>query len=335
MRERVCSVAAISKARRLPVLRAILVAGAVSVMPLTANAAEFGSSPYPKGFLDIFAGILPPEPGLYGLNDVYFYEGSVDATIFNGAVQAGVDARFVADFLTLTYVTKWKILGGTYAFGLAPSVMKMDTSVGLTIPEFTGPLGRSFGPFDRTFGDTEFALGDTGFIPITLGWHSGNFYWNTGVTIFAPTGDYSTRQLASTSLNHWAVIPTFAITYWDQKSGWQASSAFAYAVNFENPDTDYTSGNLFHNDSCVTKIFGPLQVGAVAYTMVQTTPDSGRGARLGANESQVYGVGPIVSYTLGAKSHSPVTITAKWYREFGAENTFEGDTVVGSASFKF
>jgi hypothetical protein len=129
-----------------------------------------------------------------------------------------------------------------------------------------------------------------------------NFYWNTGVTVFAPTGDYSTRQLASTSLNHWSVIPTFAITYWEQQAGWQASSAFAYAVNFENPDTDYTSGNLFHNDSCITKIFRPLQLGAVFYAMIQTTPDSGRGARLGANESRVYGVGPIVSYTLGAKS---------------------------------
>ena len=26
---------------------------------------------------------------------------------------------------------------------------------------------------------------------------------------FAPTGDYSTRQLANTSLNHWAVNQTF------------------------------------------------------------------------------------------------------------------------------
>jgi hypothetical protein len=29
-------------------------------------------------------------------------------------------AKFSADFLPITYVTKWKILGGTYAFGVAP-----------------------------------------------------------------------------------------------------------------------------------------------------------------------------------------------------------------------
>jgi hypothetical protein len=78
--------------------------------PKAINAAEFGSSPYPKGFSDIFSGIVPTAPGLY-------------ATVFNGNVQLGVDAKFTADFLTLTYVTKWKILGGTYAFGVAPSYM--------------------------------------------------------------------------------------------------------------------------------------------------------------------------------------------------------------------
>ena len=162
---------------------------------------------------------VPSEPGLYALNDVYHYEGSVGATVFNGNVQVGVDTKFTADFLTLTYVTKWKILGGTYAFGIAPAVMTIDTSVGLSLPSFTGPLGRTFGPFNATFTDLEFAIGDTGFTPITLGWHSGNFHWNVGVTGFAPTGEYSTRRLAATSLNHWAVIPTFAITYFDQKSG--------------------------------------------------------------------------------------------------------------------
>src|SRR5262249_16998896 len=66
-----------------------------------------------------------------------------------------------------------------------------------------------------------------------------------GWPAFAPTGKYDKHDFANTSLNHWAVIPNFAITYFDPKAAWQASAAFAYAVNFENPDTDYTSGSLF------------------------------------------------------------------------------------------
>jgi hypothetical protein len=179
---------------------------------------------------------------------VYHYAGNANALVFNGAVQLGVEAKFTADFLPITYVTKWEILGGTYAFGVAPAVMSMDTDVGLTVPNFTGPLGRHFGPFSTIFGDTETNVGDTGLTPITLGWHSGNFYWAAGVAGFAPTGKYDKHDLANTSLNHWAVIPNFAITYFDPKAARQASAAFAYAVNFENPDTDYTSGSLFHFD---------------------------------------------------------------------------------------
>jgi hypothetical protein len=49
---------------------------------------------------------------------------------------------------------------------------------------------------------------------------------------FAPTGKYDKRDLANTSLNHWAVIPTAAVTYFDPKRQWQASAAFAYVHKF-------------------------------------------------------------------------------------------------------
>ena len=76
------------------------------------------SSYYPKGFRDIMPGVIPPVPGLYILNDVYHYDGKANALAFNGAVQVGVEAKFTADFLPITYVTKRKVLGGTYAFGV-------------------------------------------------------------------------------------------------------------------------------------------------------------------------------------------------------------------------
>jgi hypothetical protein len=85
----------------------------------------------------------------------------------------------------------------------------------------------------------------------------------------------------------------------------------------------------------ITKNFGPLGLGAVAYVMIQTTPDSGAGARLGSFESRVYGVGPILTLTLGAATPTPLTLLVKWYHEFDAEHTFEGNVVDGAFSFKF
>ena len=67
--------------------------------------------------------------------------------------------------------------------------------------------------------------------------------------------------------------------------------------------------------------------------MIQTTADSGAGARLGANEAQIYAAGPIVTYSFGDPK-DPLTFVAKYFREFG-KRTFEGDVVDLAFSFKF
>ena len=249
--------------------------------------------------------------------------------------RVGVEEDYLANILALTYVTPWKIFGGTYAVAVAPSIVQMGVGVAATLPgaRITGPLGlRTFDipSFTVTAIDHELAQGDTAFAPLVLGWNEGNFHWNFALFGFAPTGHYSTNDLANTSLNHWAIMPRLAATYFNPKTGWQVNGAAIYSVNFENPATDYTSGEILNLDGAITKNFGPLGVGAVAYAMIQTTPDSGRGARLGAFESEVYGAGPIITYSMGG-----LTLLAKWYTEFGAENTFEGNVVDAAASFKF
>lgn len=85
---------------------------------------------------------------------------------------------------------------------------------GIGVPQFTGPLGlRTFGPFNFKTGDTNLSQGDSAFAPLVLGWNAGNFHWNVGVFGFAPTDDYSKKQLANTSLNHWAVMNRIAGTF--------------------------------------------------------------------------------------------------------------------------
>ncbi len=317
------------------VLTVLVVMGAMGAAP--AQAAEFGTGPWVKGYTDIFGGIVPPQPGLYVRNDAYHYEGDAGATVFNGKVQVSVDEQYMADILALTYVTPWKILGGTYAVAVAPSIVQMNVGVGATLAPVTlpGPLGLTVGPLSVSAIDSELALGDTAFAPLVLGWNAGNFHWNFALFGYAPTGEYSTRQLANTSLNHWAVMPRLAATYFNPKTGWQVNGAAIYSVNFENPATDYETGNILNLDGAITKNFGALGLGAVAYAMIQTTPDSGAGARLGSFESRVYAAGPIVTYTLGAGTPTPLTLLAKWYHEFDAENTFEGNVVDVAASFKF
>lgn len=278
-----------------------------------AHAAEYGTGPWVKGYTDIFGGIVPPQPGLYVRNDAYHYEGEVNATVFNGRIALGVEQNYLADILALTYVTPWKILGGTYAVALAPSLLQMNVGVAAQLPGGTlpGPLGLRIPSLTITAIDHELSQGDTAFAPLVLGWNAGNFHWNVGVFGFAPTGDYSKKQLANTSLNHWAVMNRIAGTYYNPKTGWQVNGAAIYSVNWENPATDYETGNILNLDGAIVKNFGRWGVGAVGYAMIQTTGDSGSGARLGSFESRVYGAGPMLSYTLG-DPRNPLTFIAKY-----------------------
>ena len=127
---------------------------------------------------------------------------------------------------------------------------------------------------------------------ILLGWHSGKFNWSTALYFLAPTGDYSRRQLANTSLNHWAVMPQIAATYFDPATGWQASGMAVYSMSWENPVTQYDTGDILNLEGSVTKNFGRLGVGAVGYGMIQTTADSGAGAKLGASSRRFLGPDP-------------------------------------------
>ena len=168
----------------------------------------------------------------YSRTDVYHYAADVSAVVFNGRVEVGVDQEMTATRPAVTYVTPWKLFGGTYAVGVVPSIMVADVDVGIGLPPITGPLGNSFGPITMERGDTNLALGDTGFIPVMLGWDAGNFHWSGALFVLAPTGDYSTRQLANTSLNRWALMPRLAATYFDPKSGWQVNGVAVYAVSY-------------------------------------------------------------------------------------------------------
>ena len=105
-------------------------------------------------------------------------------------------------------------------------------------------------------------------------------------------------------------------------------------MNFENPATDYESGDILNLEGNITKNFGRWGVGVSAYAMIQTTGDSGPGAQLGSFKSRVNGIGPIVTYTLGDPKN-PLTFIGKYYQEFDAKNTFEGQSFDIAVTAKF
>lgn len=305
-------------------LSAVVGLGAAALFPVAASAAEGGQSPYQKGYTDSLAGVLPPYPGVYMRNDVIYYSGSADATVLGGRVAAGIDVETVANAAAFSIVTEKKVLGGQYAIAFILPLANADIKASVT-----GPLGNTRSESDDTFG-----VGDIAISPLVLGWHNGKVHSNVNLTFYLPAGEYTPGALANLSKNYPSVQVQGAVTWMDPQSGWAVSGAAAYLFNAENQTTDYRTGQLLHLDGAVTKAFGEWRLGAVGYAMIQTTGDSGAGAKLGSFKSEVYGAGPFVSYDakLGER---PVTLLLKWYHEFGATNTFEGDTVTAAFAFKF
>ena len=292
--------------------------------PAGSSAAEAATSPYLKGYKDFLSGVVPPEPGVYVRNDLFYYSGDIAQTAVGGRVAVGLHEWFVGDIVAPTVVTPYKILGGTYAFNVSLPFL----GVGARADVDTARLGLS-----RS--ELVFNIGDISITPVVLGWHAGNFHWNLGLSVVAPTGLYRKGDLAFTSLNYWTVLPQFALTYFDPASGWDVSAAVAYAVNTKNQATQYLTGNIFDLDWAVGKQLTPAwKIGIAGYYLQQVTGDSGSGAVLGANQMSVWALGPAATYSFEI-GQTPVSLLAKWTHEIAASRTFQGDTVTTAFSLKF
>jgi hypothetical protein len=289
-----------------------------------AQAFEGGMSIYPKGFGGFMSGFGPPQPGLFILNPYYYaFDGSVAASVRNGQVETGVDVAMDGVFVQGLYTTGWTLFGGNYSIGGAVAYAWANISASIT-----GPLGNTV---DLAASSNDVA--DSIIMPLNLSWHSGNWHLNTAVSFYIPTGPYSPGSF-NIGRNMWAVIPTFAVTWFNMASGWDVSGAFALVIPGENDATDYQSGVVFQLDWAIGKHFGAWEIGVAGNVVEQITDDSGAGARLGAFRMESFGIGPAINYT-AMLGQAPLTISAKWQPDISTTNTFEGDVITASLVFVF
>jgi len=306
--------------RRRTLFLSVFLLSMAAVAPASL-AMEAGQSPYLKGYRDFASGVLPP-PGLQFRLDINAYRGQESSQIPQG--QLATDVRNVTSIVGLTFVTPMQLWGGTYAFALrgAATAASADRTV-------TNRFGRNSASGDVT------GFNDVVVTPFVLGWHRGNWHWNLAASVWMPAGTYDTGRIVNAGRNFWSWAPQAAVTYLDREKGWEFSAAASYVVNFENTATRYQSGDIAHLDLAAMKAIAPrLWIGAVGYAVSQVTDDSGAGNMLGARRLQVFGAGPAIRYVIGA-GKAPVTLTAKYYREFSARNTAEGDTGAISLRFHF
>jgi hypothetical protein len=95
----------------------------------TVFASGYGIGTYRPGLMDLFAGYLVP-PGATIVKDYFlFQEARADATTADGHLQANNHTLTYTEATFAAHVTRWKVLGSYYAFGLIAQTRLADQSL--------------------------------------------------------------------------------------------------------------------------------------------------------------------------------------------------------------
>lgn len=301
--------------------RRLFGAGALLALALTAPAAadEGGVSMWLPGQF----GSLAAAPGVPGWSfATVYYHTSISAgggKQFNigGGVQAGLDGKADLQFFNGTYIFSAPVFGAQAALSLTTAYGRMRAGVDATL---TGPNG---GVLSGSRADTLWGFSDL--------YPMGTLKWNYGVhnvmvyTMWdLPVGAYDSSRLANIGIGHWAGDAGVGYTYFNPATGYEFSVVTGLTYNFKNPSTDYQNGIDWHLDWGASKFLSKqVHVGLVGYVYSQLTGDSGTGATLGANKSQVLGIGPQIGFIFPVGKMQGY-LNLKGYKEFAAENRPEG-----------
>jgi len=287
---------------------------ALIAAPPAARADEGGVSFWVPGQYGSFAAIAP-QPGFALPMVGYFYSGSAgasEAIPVGGRLELGLDGRYLGEFFVPSYAPDTTFLGARPNF----------SAMFITAYSEASAVGQ-LGPLATAISDTQVGVGDI--IPTAqLFWNSGVHNWMAYATGDIPVGSYDPDRLANIGLGHAAIDLGGAYTYLDRQKGIEFSAAAGLTYNFENPDTDYTSGIDAHLDWAVARLVNEkFFFGAVGYVYQQLTPDKGQPAILGEFKSRTIGIGPQIGYTFDAGG-VPIFTNLRGYLEIDVKNRTKG-----------
>ena len=315
-----------STTRRRQAVAIFLVIIASVLAPIfPAGAAEFGTGIYVLGYQSSLAGYMP-DPGFYLRNDFYVYQGNANIMPFARRVELDLRSRLITDLIAASYVTPLKIFGANYAVGLiwssvTNSFLKGNLQFDTRFPGLNRFLNRRFGGSEE---GSYTGVSDLVITPISLGWHLGQFHLMAFGNVYAPVGSYNPNRRLNTGLNRVAIEPNLAVTWLQPQYGQEVSISMGYTVNFQNPATQYTTGNEFHLEYFLGQHLPKgFALGLAGYIYQQVTADHGSGATLGAFHGQTIALGPCLTFNTKIAGHA-VGLNARYYNELKVINRFDG-----------
>lgn len=293
--------------------------------PSAAFASEGGASFYLLGSGGPGVAVLPPVRGIFFDNTFFYYHGEAKAErqfLVGGNLVAGLDATIIADFATVLWVPTTDFAGGTLALAGSLAVGQPDVNVSAVI---TGPGG---GQVTVSREDKAFMIADP-VVEAEVAWKvAPNTHLATAATVNIPVGKYREGELANLAFHRWILDWSTAVTWKDEKAGWDVSGKAGLTFNGKNDFTDYKTGTEFHLEGSVERTFSKaFSAGLQAYHFQQISGDSGSGATLGSFKGRVSAVGVTAAYNFKV-GKTPASLRGHVLKEFGEKNRLAKGTAV-------
>lgn len=310
---------------------------AVGLSTTTLLQAEEGGSGhyFPSSFASFMDGVSATPTFILRTN-LLNYSAGVDAKRalpIAGLTAFDVDVDSNVVGLTAFWRPEWGTINEQWSYAMSATVPFVDITVKADV---VNPLAPG-GTIRRS--DSASGLGDILLMPLMLNYQaSKDLAVNMRMTVYAPTGEYNTGELANTGKNFWTVEPEVALMYMGQQNQIEGSLFFGVDFNQENADTNYKSGSQAHLDGTLAKHFplwgGLAGLGATGYWYEQIEGDSGEGATFGDFKSRAMGLGPVASWVKKA-GDGQLLAEFKWLNEFNTKNRPEGNIAFLKIMYRF
>ncbi len=306
--------------------KTLLVLTTLGVMILTniADATESGGTSKALGVDTVMAGVMPP-PGLNITNFTAFY--TADRTLdSDGNARANLsnfDLFVFADVLRLRYVFPNVTFLGANIEARVGYTLLSTADVEFDVRTPRGLIHRE---------DSTLNSGDS-LVGLILGWHGKKFHQMFGPELFIPSGKFSDDRLTNTSRGYFSIGPSYWFT-WFPTEQLEVSAAIIYLFNFENPDTNYLSGQELSMDyNLAYAIARDWQVGVSGYAYKQITDDERSDVTVAdGNRGQAVAFGPALRWHPHGKNYG---LTLKWQHEELIENRTKGERFFIQAMMQF
>jgi hypothetical protein len=302
----------------------LVVAFCFALVPNTTTATEGGGTSKALGVDTVLAGVMPP-PGLNITNFLAFYTASetLDSSGNDRPGLSNFDLFVFAEVIRFRYVLpRVTFLGANIEARVGfNAVTNADVSFDVQTP---------FGRIHRE--DSTTNVGDSLF-GIILGWHGKQFHQMLGPELFIPTGRFSTNRLTNVGRGYYAIGPSYWFS-WFPIEEIEVSGALIYLINFENPETNYSSGHELSFDYNLGYwLARDWEVGVSGYLYKQIMDDERNGQVFGdGNRGQAVAFGPALRWHPHGKNYG---ITLKWQHEEFVENRTSGDRIFLQAALQF